>query len=87
VRYLSVLDDTAFGAATPVRPKFVSTADPASRWTGDSSRLSATARALSWASIAGDKFGVVSGRPAVMRGATCRDFAKEMSAQQPQNFG
>ncbi len=29
--YLSVLDDTAFGAATPVTPKFVSTADPASR--------------------------------------------------------
>jgi hypothetical protein len=32
--YLSVLDDTAFGAATSVTPKFVSTADPASRWTG-----------------------------------------------------
>ena len=30
--YLSVLDDTAFGAATSVTPKFVSTADPASRW-------------------------------------------------------
>jgi len=32
--YLSVLDDAAFGAASPVVPKFVSPADPASRWTG-----------------------------------------------------
>jgi transposase len=32
--YLAVLDDAAFGAATPVIPKFVSPADPASRWTG-----------------------------------------------------
>jgi hypothetical protein len=32
--YLAVLDDAAFGAATPVVPKFVSLADPASRWTG-----------------------------------------------------
>jgi transposase len=32
--YLAVLDDAAFGAATPVTPKFISSADPASRWTG-----------------------------------------------------
>jgi hypothetical protein len=32
--YLAVLDDAAFGAATPVVPKFVSLADPAARWTG-----------------------------------------------------
>src|SRR5205809_381389 len=32
--YLSVLDDAAFGGATPVTPKFISLADPASRWTG-----------------------------------------------------
>src|SRR5207249_2762019 len=32
--YLAVLDDAAFGAATPVVPKFISSADPASRWTG-----------------------------------------------------
>jgi hypothetical protein len=31
--YLGVLDDAVFGAATPVVPKFVSPADPASRWT------------------------------------------------------
>jgi hypothetical protein len=31
---LAVLDDAAFGAATPVTPKFISPADPASRWTG-----------------------------------------------------
>jgi hypothetical protein len=31
--YLAVLDDAAFGAATPVEPKFISVADPASRWT------------------------------------------------------
>jgi transposase len=32
--YLTVLDDDAFGAATPVTPKFLSPADPAARWTG-----------------------------------------------------
>src|ERR1700675_4850696 len=32
--YLAVLDDAAFGAATPVVPKFIPHADPASRWTG-----------------------------------------------------
>jgi transposase len=32
--YLTVLDDAAFGGATPVVPKFISIADPASRWTG-----------------------------------------------------
>src|SRR6266403_442199 len=32
--YLAVLDDTAFGAATSVVPKFISPADPAARWTG-----------------------------------------------------
>lgn len=31
--YLSVLDDAAFGAATPVIPRFASPADPAARWT------------------------------------------------------
>jgi hypothetical protein len=33
-QYLAVLDDAAFGAATPVLPKFISPADPAARWTG-----------------------------------------------------
>ena len=32
--YLSVLDEAAFGGATPVVPKFISGSDPASRWTG-----------------------------------------------------
>lgn len=31
--YLDVLDDKAFGAATQVKPKFTSHADPASQWT------------------------------------------------------
>lgn len=31
--YLAVLDDEAFGAATPVTPKYISLSDPASRWT------------------------------------------------------
>jgi transposase len=31
---LAVLDAAAFGAATEVRPKFISPADPAARWTG-----------------------------------------------------
>jgi hypothetical protein len=33
-KYIAVLDDAAFGAATDVVPKFVSPADPAPRWTG-----------------------------------------------------
>lgn len=31
--YLTVLDDAAFGGATPVQPKQLAVADPASRWT------------------------------------------------------
>jgi len=31
--YLAVLDEAAFGAATPVTPKYISLSDPASRWT------------------------------------------------------
>jgi len=34
--YLAVLDDAAFGGATPVTPKFISPTDPASRWTPSS---------------------------------------------------
>jgi transposase len=34
--YLAVLDDAAFGGATPVEPKFVSPTDPAARWTAAS---------------------------------------------------
>jgi hypothetical protein len=30
---LATLDDAAFGAATPVEPKFISPVDPAARWT------------------------------------------------------
>jgi transposase len=32
--YLATLNDTAFGAATEVEPKFVSPSDPAAQWTG-----------------------------------------------------
>lgn len=32
--YLDTLDDAAFGAASPVTPKFISHSDPASQWTG-----------------------------------------------------
>src|SRR5208282_5143963 len=31
-QYLATLDDAAFGAATPVTPKFVSLSDPAAQW-------------------------------------------------------
>ena len=41
--YLSVLDHAAFGAATPVTPKFIATADPASRWTGANGGLAFSA--------------------------------------------
>ena len=34
VRRVAVLDDAAFGAASPVEPKFTSPADPAAQWTG-----------------------------------------------------
>ena len=32
--YLSTLDDAAFGAASPIVPKFISPSDPASQWIG-----------------------------------------------------
>ena len=32
--YLAALDDAAFGAASPVTPKFISRSDPAAQWTG-----------------------------------------------------
>jgi transposase len=32
--YLATLDDAAFGAASPVTPKFISLSDPAAQWTG-----------------------------------------------------
>jgi hypothetical protein len=32
--YLAILDDTAWGAASEVVPKFVSPSDPAAQWTG-----------------------------------------------------
>jgi hypothetical protein len=32
--YLAKLDDAAFGAASDVRPKFISPSDPAAQWTG-----------------------------------------------------
>jgi hypothetical protein len=32
--YLATLDDVAFGAASEVKPKFVSPSDPAAQWTG-----------------------------------------------------
>ena len=32
--YLATLDDAAFGAASPVTPKFISRSDPAAQWTG-----------------------------------------------------
>jgi transposase len=32
--YLATLDDTAFGAASEITPKFISPSDPAAQWTG-----------------------------------------------------
>ena len=32
--YLATLDDAAYGAASPVTPKFISRSDPAAQWTG-----------------------------------------------------
>lgn len=46
--YLTVLDDAAFGGATPVTPKFISPADPASRWTGANKGLAFFAYATNY---------------------------------------
>jgi transposase len=46
--YLAVLDDAAFGAATPVTPKFLSPADPAARWTGATGGLAFFAYATNY---------------------------------------
>jgi len=46
--YLAVLDAAAFGAATPVTPKFISPADPASRWTGANKGLAFFAYATNY---------------------------------------
>jgi transposase len=46
--YLAVLDDAAFGSATPVTPKFISPADPASRWTGANKGLAFFAYATNY---------------------------------------
>lgn len=40
--YLATLDESAFGAATEVTPKFVSPCDPAAQWTGASCRRHAS---------------------------------------------
>ncbi|MFT8828257.1 IS1182-like element ISGdi16 family transposase [Acetobacter syzygii] len=37
--YFSVLDDAAFGSATPVQPKYISPVDPAARWNAASGGL------------------------------------------------
>ena len=41
--YLSVLDDAAFGGATPVEPKAISPADPAARYTASANSVAAYA--------------------------------------------
>jgi transposase len=46
--YLAVLDDAAFGAATPVTPKFNSPVDPAARWTGANKGLAFFAYATNY---------------------------------------
>jgi transposase len=46
--YMAVLDDAAFGAATTVTPKFISPADPASRWTGANKGLAFFAYATNY---------------------------------------
>ena len=46
--YLAVLDDEAFGATMRVTPKFISPADPASRWTGANKGLAFFAYATNY---------------------------------------
>ena len=40
--YLSVLDDAAFGGATPVEPKTISPTDPAARYTAAANKPRST---------------------------------------------
>ena len=40
--YLSVLDDTAFGGATPIEPKVISPTDPAARYTASANSAAAS---------------------------------------------
>ena len=49
--YLDTLDDAAFGAATPVKPKAISPADPAARLTGEADRIGDTAARTARAGI------------------------------------
>jgi hypothetical protein len=49
--YLAVLDDAAFGAATPVVPKFISPADPAARWSAANGGLAFFAYSANYLSI------------------------------------
>jgi hypothetical protein len=46
--YLAVLDDAAFGAATPVAPKYLAPADPAARWTAANGGLASFAYATNY---------------------------------------
>ncbi len=49
--YLDVLDDAAFGSATPVAPKAVSPVDPAARWTAAARRPASSATRPTTSSI------------------------------------
>jgi hypothetical protein len=46
--YLAVLDDTAFGAATLVTPKYFAPVDPAARWTAANGGLAFFAYATNY---------------------------------------
>jgi transposase len=46
--YLAVLDDAAFGAATPVTPKYFAPVDPAARWTAANGGLAFFAYATNY---------------------------------------
>jgi len=45
--YLATLDNAAFGAASPVTPKFISRSDPAAQWTGAHKGHARRAKSLS----------------------------------------
>jgi uncharacterized protein YoaH (UPF0181 family) len=49
--YLSVLDDAAFGGATPVEPKTISPTDPAARYTASANSLAGYAYSTTISSI------------------------------------
>jgi hypothetical protein len=84
--YLATLDEAAFGAASDVRPKFISPSDPAAQWTGANRGQAFFAYATNYlidienAVIRMWKPAGRSGRPRWVRPAPCWTGQRSVSA-------